>query len=196
MDKYYLYISDSKLDALLGPALDRTADREARLKRVLQTLREADQMGTVASGSRYIEATLEMSYRAYEGIPEPHGVGVGEGTAAVFAGESAGICLVMVGSSTHMLLGAPAAPSRMRARSDLPDIVNLLDSVRWMGYGSDSDASAATRVRANARRCLAQLERDMPAVPVEFVARRLWPAPGEVFEGDTVIASPLYVSLP
>ncbi len=210
--RYYLYISDSKVDMLLaqiepGFARKRTSeislgmsvagakrtveaagpDRIARLERVVRHLHEHGDVGTVDEPGQFFWGLLPMQW----GL-----VGEPAGSATVYFGGRDGRTLVGLGGAAGHVLGTQqAAPSEFLSPSWLPALLHVLHDPEGDEQGQDDDRAALSTVhRAHSRL-------RGPAQNVEFVAKRLLHGPSPYPELDgrddmrVLLGSPLYVAL-
>ncbi|GAA4616078.1 DUF7019 family protein [Saccharopolyspora hordei] len=219
--RYYLYISDSKVDMLLSQidprfaaprttefgvdlrlvsakrSADRAAtDRFARLDRVVRHLQDFGDLGTVDEPGQFFGGVLPMRWAAMPGEADP---------SLVFLGGWSDRTVVGLGGSARHLLGAAPGTSQPSSSSLAPTMLDQLgatsdleDELVVDAVGDDldrSDRAALTTV------CRAVRDLRAPAQNVEFLAKRLLhgPCPG----GDTgpcggrsvLLGSPVYVAL-
>jgi hypothetical protein len=215
--RFYLYISDVKVDMLLSqldPSSTGTRTTEvgvdlkvvngrrsvetspdtdpvSRLDRVLKRLEKDGAIGTLEEPGRFFRGRLPMRW----GAPAH-----GDDMSLVFFGARAGRTVVGLGGSTRHVLGssADAADGPPLTRSLLP---SLLDGLRLdpriaalftaTDPSPDPDGLALRAVRE------ATDGLQGPAQTVEFVAKRLLHGPDpEAGDGSAVLlGSPLYVAL-
>ncbi|MFF7144808.1 DUF7019 family protein [Streptomyces nodosus] len=212
--RYYLYISDSKVDMLL-PQIDpgftarrtseigvdlkvltakRTggavsADRTARLERVLRYLQDFGDLGSVDEPGQFFWGLLPMRWGPFPGQVEPSPV--------FFGGRTDRTVVGLGGSSRHLLGSAPGGgamfslmPPLLRGlgtESDLEDEI-LVDTVN----GDQEDRSALAVVQRAVERLKG------PAQNVEFVAKRLLDGDSPYPESvgmSVLLGSPVYVAL-
>ncbi|MGC7097439.1 DUF7019 family protein [Amycolatopsis lurida] len=204
--RYYLYISDTKVDMLLAqidPGFARSratevsldlkvvgakrsmansgSDRIARLERVVRHIEDHGDLGTVDEPGQFFWGLLPMRWGAIEGRP-----------SAVYFGGRAERTIVGLGGSLRHVVGtaADAVPEQTIGGSMLPAMLDWLDSDE---DGEVDDGSLAVVLRANAGL-------RGPAQNVEFVAKRLmqgtspYPEPNQK-EMTVLLGSPLYVAM-
>ncbi|MDT0467787.1 DUF7019 family protein [Streptomyces gibsoniae] len=219
--RYYLYISDSKVNMLLsqidpGFAARRTtelgvnlqmvaakrtveppaADRFSRLERVVHHLKDHGDLGSVDEPGRFFRGVLPMRWGAMPGDADP---------SLVFLGGWDDRNVVGLGGSARHLLGAVPGVAESRASSSLmPTMLSQLGAASELedelvvdavddGFAR-ADRAALTTVHRAVRRLNA------PAQKVEFIAKRLLhgTSPGGDFdprEGMSVLlGSPIYVA--
>ncbi|WP_329558554.1 SAVMC3_10250 family protein [Streptomyces uncialis] len=227
--RYYLYISDAKVDMLLsqtdpGWARKRTsevgldlkvvtarrsvesasADRVARLERVVRFLQDHGDIGDVDEPGQYFGGLLPMQW----GL-------VGDDDTVYFGGRTRRTILGLGGASAHVLGAAtraaadagappPPAPDRLSA-SLLPVLLHRIatpaddDFVLRPAAPGPQDALAAADTDALATVAQANSTLRGPAQHVEFLAKRLLsgPSPYPELHGDrtVLLGTPLYVAL-
>jgi hypothetical protein len=206
--RYYLYISDAKVDMLLpqiDPAWGRKrvtelslgltvagakrsteapgADRVARLERVLRHLEDHADLGHVDEPGQYVHGVLPMQWGAID-----------DGGTVYFGGRSEHTVVGLGGSAGHLLGTVAAAPPEQSLLSaSLPPV--LLGRLAALAPQDAADPETlATVLRANATL-------RGPAQTVEFVAKRMLHGPcpyPELYPPGTtavLLASPLFVAL-
>lgn len=208
--RYYLYISDSKVDMLLpqiDPAfvakrgseigvklsvlsLKRTAeragnDRMARLERVVRYLHDHGDLGSVDEPGQFFWGLLPMQWGRFPGA-----------ASLVFAGGRADRTIVGLGGSGRHLVGSvPNVGDEAQTWSQLPPMLD--------GLASDLEdelvveAAEAPLDRAD-KTALATVSRAVgrlasPAQHLEFVAKRL--LHGEYDGTRVLLGSPVYIAL-
>jgi hypothetical protein len=209
--RYYLYISDSKVDMLLGqidPALTRKrtseltvnlkvfgamrgvespagADRTARLERVVRHLEDHGDLGSVDEPGQFFWGLLPMRWGSFNG------------TSLVYFGGHTDRTTVALGGSARHVLGSPAGgpdvpglspslmPSMLAGLAAGTEEADALD-----GGPEQADAAALRTIQLTSRKLRG------PAENVEFVAKRLLHGPSSDGDGTSVLlGSPLYVAL-
>lgn len=212
--RYFLYVSDSKVDMLLpqidpGFAARRTTefgvnlpmvaakrttepaqpDRFARLERVVGHLQDFGDLGTIDEPGQFFAGVLPMSSGA---LPD------GEDASLVFFGGGNDRTVVGLGGSVRHLLGSVPGIDVAQAASSLPTMLDRLGAgseledeqlVDAIGDVSGrSHRAALTTVHQAVRRLQG------PAQNLEFVAKRLLhgSGPGGV---PVLLGSPIYVAL-
>ncbi|KMS79449.1 MULTISPECIES: DUF7019 family protein [Streptomyces] len=210
--RYYLYISDSKVDMLLSqidPAFGRRStteaglsvklfnvrrsveapapDRTAKLERVLRHLEETGQIGSVDDPAPYFRGSLPMQWGPLQGD--------NGGALVYFGGRTERTILGLGGASGHVL-GASAPQSQEFAPSSVPTLLAGLASA----FAADSVELPAEESSLAWVHTAGRLLRG-PRQPVEFVARRLLAGPSPYPELDArpgmrvLLGSPLYVAM-
>ncbi|GGS88894.1 hypothetical protein GCM10010222_32950 [Streptomyces tanashiensis] len=216
--RYYLYVSDSKVDMLL-PQIDPSFgqkktrefgidakvasyrdvtestpndDRISRLDRVVSHLEKHGELGSVDEPGTFFREQLAMRWNV---LTDSDGTSL-----AYFGGRTDSGVVVGLGGSTHHVLGASpdAGGTPTLARSLLP---SLLDGLRVdpeidslvngdPGHRATPEAAALNAVR----RTVEALQG--PAQTMEFVAKRLLhgPSPDPEDRSIVLLGSPLYVA--
>jgi hypothetical protein len=201
--KYYVYISDAKVDMLFPQvphdiqnkvALEFKIDlklfsasrksetesennRIARLEAVVDFIRQYGNVGTVDEPNDYIEDTLAMAWS--DRVPCAEGM-------AYFAGET-DKTLVGLGGSVHHIIGNSA--SEMYATSSsIPAVIEFLFRKKDQNESDESVPHMAKSMR-NAMSGIFG-----PTQELEFLAKRLayWPSTPE--QPNLLLASSLYVA--
>ncbi|MEV0153833.1 SAVMC3_10250 family protein [Micromonospora sp. NPDC050686] len=211
--RYYLYVSDSKVDMLLAqmdPAFTRKrttelslnltilagkraseapagGERTARLQRVVRHLEEHGDLGTVDEPGQFFWGLVPLRWGPFPTEP----------TLVYFGGATERTVMGLGGSGNHVLgASAAAAPAIPRSltpsllaglRTD-PQIDVLAETIKQEDVAQERGALAAVH-RAN----------DVMPGPhqnLEFVAKRLLHGPSPTTEGvDVLLGTPLYVAL-
>lgn len=204
--RYYVYISDDKIDMLLSqidPALTRKrttevsvslpllgakrgveapsgSDRIARLERVVRHLHDFGDLGSVAEPGQFFGGILPMRWGPFHGT-----------SLVYFGGEADGTVVGLGGSGKHVLGSSSEQDAEGVPRSVTP---NLLDGLAaepgigdLLGVGTGADDEALRAVE------LATANLRGPLQNVEFVAKRL--LSGCLGSRRVVLGSPLYVAL-
>ena len=217
--KYYLYISDSKVDMLLpqiDPAFDTrnrsefgvnlkvlTAKRvtqppaDQRIARLEQVVRHLRDLGGVDEPGQFFSGLLPMRWE----FPTPPGSTSSpsprrtDSSLVFFGGQSENTVVGLGGSRRHVLGSAPDPPGP--APSQLPELLEELgvSSALEDEYVADAlDAhldGADIAALARVRGAVAALRG--PAQNLEFVAKRL--LHGRPLHGQNVLlGSPVYVA--
>jgi hypothetical protein len=211
--RYYVYVSDSKIDMLLAqmdPAFTRKrttelslnltvlagkrsseapagGERTARLQRVVRYLEDHGDLGTVDEPGQFFWGLLPVRWGPFPTEP----------TLVYFGGATERTVVGLGGSGSHVLGAAAAADSAIPRsmtpallaglRTD-PQIGALAETIRQEDEAQERDALAAVQ-RAN---------EVMPGPPqnLEFVAKRLLHGPSPLTAGqDVLLGTPLYVAL-
>ncbi|EIE99896.1 DUF7019 family protein [Saccharomonospora glauca] len=204
--RYYVYISDDKVDMLLSqidPALLRKrttevsvtlpllgakrgveaaskADRIARLERVVRYVHDFGDVGSIEEPGQFFGGILPMRWGPFHGT-----------SLVYFGGESDGIVVGLGGSGKHVLGASAADDTEGVPRSVTPNLLEGLAAEPeigdLLGVGTASDDEALRAV------ALATANLRGPLQNVEFVAKRL--LHGRVDGRHVVLGSPLYVAL-
>jgi hypothetical protein len=223
--RYYVYISDSKIDMLLsqiapGFAAKRTsefslnlkvlsakrtaeppeADRIARLERVVRHLHDYGDLGSIDKPGQFFWGLLPVRWGPFPGA---------EPSSLVFFGGRTDHTVVGLGGSGRHVLGSP--PNGDRPGTLLSSMPTILDQLSTASDAEDElVVEAAGDVhgvldRAD-RAALATVHRAVrqfkgAAQNVEFVAKRLLHGPSPFPESDpragmaVLLGSPIYVAL-
>ncbi|MCE7003763.1 hypothetical protein LWC34_13135 [Kibdelosporangium philippinense] len=207
--RYYLYISDAKIDMLLAqidPAatnkrtseisvgvsaakakrtVETTGDQVGRLERVVRHLNEHGDVGTVEEPGQFFWGLLPMQWGPMV---------TDNGSSLVYFGGRDERTIVGLGGSAGHVVGAEHADQRPPSPSLLPVLLDMIDD-REPEPGVDLDEAALASVhRANSRL-------RGPVQNVEFLAKRLLSGPSPYPELDgrddmsVLLGSPLYVAL-
>ncbi|MDT0350026.1 DUF7019 family protein [Pseudonocardia charpentierae] len=211
--RYYLYVSDSKIDMLLAqmdPTVTRKrttevslnlsilggkhasetpagGDRTARLSRVIRYLEQYGDLGTVDEPGQFFWGLMPMRWGPFPTEP----------TLVYFGGATERTVTGMGGSGNHVLGASPAAappiprsltPSLLAGLRTDPEIGALAEAIRNEDQAEQRGVVAAVR-RANE-------VVPGPEQNLEFVAKRLLYEPAPTPGGRNVLlGSPLYVAL-
>lgn len=211
--RYYLYVSDSKIDMLL-PQIDsafgtkrgseigvnlsvlsakRTAERTrdgriARLERVLWYLHDYGDIGSVDEPGQFFWGLLPMQWDLFPGH-----------ASLVFAGGWTEHTVVGLGGSGRHLLGAvPNVEAQDTAWSQLPPMLDRLASDLEDELVVETAEQSANFLDRADQAALGTVHRAVgrlhgPAQNVEFVAKRLLHG---THDGISVLlGSPIYVAL-
>lgn len=197
--RYYLYVSDAKVDMLVGqiePRLTRRraaevgvdlkafsakwtaepsagADRAERLERVVRYLEEHGDLGSVDEPGQFFWGLLPMRWGMFS-------------RSLVYFGGSSERTVVGLGGSGHHVLGSPV-PGTPR-----PGLVSSF-TPRLLAELVGNEIQVADEAQALA--LVRQTTEDLMGPPqnVEFVAKRL--LHGEVGGTPVLLGSPLYVAM-
>lgn len=211
--RYYLYISDSKIDMLLpqiDPAfqskrgseigvklsvlsLKRTAehtvdDRTARLERVVRFLQDHGDLGSVDEPGQFFWGMLPMQWGRFPDSP-----------SLVFAGGQADRTVIGLGGSGRHLVGSVPEVERQNASwSQLPPMLDGLSSDLEDDLVVEAAETTGSRLDRADRTALATVSRAVdrltgPAQNLEFVAKRL--LYGDVGDTRVLLGSPVYIAL-
>lgn len=222
--RYYLYISDTKVDMLLSqidPGYHRrrsaefslnlpfvgakrsvespAADQVGRLERVTRYLDEHADVGSVDEPGQFFRGLLPMQWGLVPGKPDR--------AIVYFGGRTDDTIVGLGGSSFHVIGTSPPVepPERLFGGAStmpvlLAGLVHGDDTDLDLGtpHGGDLDA-ADEQALATVHRAVAHLRG--PAQNVEFLAKRLLAGPSPYPELDgrpgmtVLLGSPLYVAL-
>jgi hypothetical protein len=210
--RYYLYISDAKVDMLLSqidPDFGRRSTTEAglsmklfsvrrsveapapartdKLERVLRHLEETGQTGSVDAPGPYFRGSLPLQWGPLQGA--------NGGSLVYFGGRTERTILGLGGAGSHVL-GASAPQAPEFAASSVPTLLAGLAAA----FAADSGEVPAEESSLAWVHTAGRLLRG-PRQHVEFVARRLLTGPSPYPEIDgrpgmrVLLGSPLYVAL-
>jgi hypothetical protein len=215
--RYYLYISDAKVDMLLpqiAPEPEqapestthsgRLSTRIRRLETVLRHIERHDRVGSIDKPGDYVAATEELHWGFVHGrIAKP----VNPPPVVAFAGHSNLTQLLLCGATRH-LVGSSAPDDPGFSSSHVPSILSMLmSSVELDGLpaeaitrapGSTSEEERLPRRgRELALWLIANADMYMSGVRqrLEFLAKPLLSGPGPRPGQQCLLASPLYVAL-
>ncbi|NBH02912.1 SAVMC3_10250 family protein [Amycolatopsis sp. SID8362] len=200
--RYYIYISDSKVDMLLpqidpGFASKRSTevgvnlqlltgkhkrdsdpDRVSRLERVVRHIDDFLDVGTIDEPGQYFRGRLDVRWQQMPGFE-------------YFAGATEDTVVGLGGSSGHVIGGAVPKDDAVIAPSMLPGMVRGLSAL-----AADDAPASALELAYLANRNARGEEQE-----VEFVAKRLrhGPSPYPELDGgravQVLVGSPLFVAL-
>jgi hypothetical protein len=208
--KYYLYISDSKVDMLL-PQIDPAAgagtrnefgvnlkvltakrvtqqaadQRVARLERVVSYLQEHGDLGDVAEPGQFFWGLLPLRWG-----PFPRKA---ESSLVFFGGRDERTVVGLGGSVRHVLGSPPESGWQAIPRSQLPGLLDGLGisselEDEYVADAVDGDLDRAEEATLSRVREAVDALRG-PAQNMEFVAKRL------LHGDDVLLGSPVYVAL-
>jgi hypothetical protein len=212
--KYYLYVSDTKLDMLYAqiprPVLERLA---VELKVDLKVLGVVLRTNPLEDETRYSKLEVVAKYLEREGyvgtIDEPAAYFKGpvtmtwgvHGQAVYFTGEAAGTVVALAGSLGHVV---GATQEQSLPMSSLPTLVMDLLAGE---VGSDAMADAMSEIAEGGDRWAGQIlffhkeftsMSSFPQQNVDFIARRLSyrtrdPEHG-IIDRNVLLGTPVYVA--
>jgi len=196
--KYYVYISDTKIN-MLSSQLGRVSshlDRIARLNAVLKFLRDSGHIGTVDNPREYFEGCLSMRWGPYG-----FGFSLSSGKAPlIYFGAVTDKVLLGLGGSAHHVIGNQGTSSS-HSHSATPYMMEYLDAQFGEGSGfprlSDKESDRGVLMAVQ----LATTQMEGPEQKLEFVAKRLAqgfsPYPDrDAKQGMKVLlGTPIYVAL-
>lgn len=214
--KYYLYVSDAKIDMLLSqidPAASQkrgteigvdlkmlqvkrvsepsAGDRIARLERVVRHLLDHGDVGSVAEPGQFFWGLLPMRWG-----PFPAETG---SSLVFFGGSTDGTTVGLGGSVKHVLGSVPDFAEHGIGRSLMPSMLDALGGSseledEYVADAVDSDLDRADGVAlANVHTAVTSLPG--PAQNIEFVAKRLLHGNDQRSGGSVLLGSPIYVAL-
>jgi Family of unknown function (DUF7019) len=196
--RYYLYVSDAKVDMLVGqidPRLTRRrtaevglnlkvfgakrtvesagAERSERLERVVRYLEEHGDLGSVDEPGQFFWGLLPMRWGPFP-------------PASVYFGGASERTVVGLGGSAHHVLGSPppGTPAPGPPRSMAPGLLADL-------AGDEIQVADEAAALSMVRRVTGALTG--PTQNLEFVAKRL--LSGDVDGQPVLLGSPLYVAM-
>lgn len=202
--RYYVYISDAKVDMLLPQidpgfarkrsaevgvrlpllsakrSVDAQADRVARLERVVRYVDDFCDVGTVDEPGQYVRGRLTMRWGPLAGA-----------RAVYFSGSTERTIVGLGGASGHVL-GTVAPADQVFAPSSMP---GLLDGLAATIADDEAPPDVIASVHT-ANRLVRGVEQD-----VEFLAKKLAYGPSpypelDAHDGMTVLlATPFFVAL-
>ncbi len=214
--RYYLYISDAKVDMLLpqivveSPESSRAAERTEgtriqRLNTVLRHLERGGRIGSVDDPSDYVRGVHEL-YWGHFHRSNPHDEM--PPTIVAFSGATATTDLLMCGTTRH-LVGArhPEGPAGFSS-SHVPYLLNALSTAVEIDGASPASitrrpawATEETALPTHGRELALWLVEDArwhmqgAEQKLEFVAKPLLSGPSRRAGRRCLLASPLYVAL-
>jgi hypothetical protein len=206
--KYYVYISDSKVDMLLPQVphevkkkvatewkLDlkifgatRKEEREthdnrvARLEAVVSFIEEFGNVGSADEPGEYVEDTLPMRWGPYGWWR-----GSSDSPLVYFGGETENTIIGLGGSSMHLL--GNKGPSVASSHSATPSLMAYLGKELALDLGEDEDPYPPLQAVD-----LATSQMRGPQQTTHFLAKKLLFGPGTRGR-KTLLATPLYVTL-
>ncbi len=223
--KYYIYISDAKVDMLFPQvphdikkkvALEFKMDlkllsasrktetesednRIARLETVVDFIREYGKVGSVDEPDEYIEDSLPMRWGNYSGSSEQSPV--------VYFGAETDKTIVGLGGSMKHLIGS-SGDSSAHSHSATPFLLDFLFKELNIDHPNPDLEPAREHDRRGGRRdftpiegvALASPQMHGPSQNVEFLAKRLAYGRienlGPILEGrSSLLATPLYIAM-
>jgi hypothetical protein len=219
--KYYLYISDAKLDMLYAQmparirdriatemkidlklvsatfsAKDRSESRYSRLDLVCEYIHRHLSVGTVTESAPYFEGVVPMQWGAVTGADS--------GSVVFFGGEQDNVVLGLAGSKHHVLGFQGEGMMGFGGSGLVQHVIEQLDrSLKGVieGSGSSRDEFSGTSDQdSRTLHTVMDAARNIsgPTQPLEFLAKRLinGQVVGSAREQRTVIlGTPIYVAL-
>ena len=207
MMRYYLYISDTKLDMLraqipvnklkaiaaglkidlklLSVSLERKSasdDAYAKLRTVEKYLEENDEIGTESEPRSYFRGTTLMKTGIMKETNAEY---------AYFGGHSSGRSIALVGAPHHLVGGTARMNDIQSPAAHGYLLPIILECLRGNVTIDSEEAETRLKNRSGFDYLIDQINHDInsPAQPMEYLAKRL--AMGD----DYILATPLYVAL-
>ena len=215
--KYYVYISDAKVDMLLAQiphdakqrfatefkfdlkllSASRKTETEAednrytRLDAVVTFIREYGNLGTVDEPNEYVEGSLDMRWG-------PYGEDDEKGSLIYFGGVTERTIVGLGGSMKHVI--GNSGQTNAHSHSFTPMLVRSLErdlnfDERRQQAPRQDDEIDGTGIRALQAVELATTEIEGPTQPLEFMAKRLLYGRGYSKKRKVFLGTPLYVAL-
>jgi hypothetical protein len=207
--KYYIYISDSKVDMLLPQVphdvkkkvamefgidlkvlvakLKREEESEenriSRLETVVKFIKGYEKVGTVDEPDQYVEDTLPMRWGPYPtfGHPEP---------SVVYFGGETDRTVFGLGGSLHHVMGNVGTSQSSASASVAPFLLSYLSKdLAASGAEAKGDETSGAQTHSDEKLALLAVHlatRDLkgPQQRLEFLAKRLLQGPSPHPEGD------------
>jgi hypothetical protein len=212
--RYYLYISDAKIDMLLPQiagasstnAVPRTEEaRIQRLNVVLHHVERNSRIGTIDEPGEYIHGVEKLLWGHFHQSDLPDSATTPPIVA--FYGTTPKTALLMCGTTRHMVGSHQPEHPRFSSShaayllNELSRAVELEESAPDSSFHRDSGTSEGQRLSTdghelplslidNARGCIYGVEQRL-----EFLAKPLLSGPGRDGTHQCLLASPLYVAL-
>jgi hypothetical protein len=214
--KYYVYISDAKVDMLFPQvphdikkkvatewkmdlkllSASRRVETEgednriARLEAVVEFIREFGNIGSADEPDQYVEDSLPMKWGLFEGSPDD--------SVVYFGGQSARTIVGLGGSMRHVI--GSASTSYVFAASATPFLMKVLSKELEMSEPTlDEELSRRPDIDEFPLRAVQLAWRRMsgPSQNMEFLAKRLLydPKPGALSQLASLLCTPLYVAM-
>jgi len=218
--KYYIYISDAKVDMLFPQVphvikkkvatewkidlkvlstsrkteTEMEDNRIARLDAVVDYIREYGNVGSVDQPDQYIEDTLAMRWGPY---------GLSQNPPVFFCGETTETLFGLGGSMQHVIGSGNQGTPLLIAQSSLPILITLLKKESGReerGIEGTFISDEGEEIRAIESIETASGMVSGPKQKVEFLAKRLLQGRGSMrrntnLKPHVVLATPLYVAL-
>ncbi len=213
--RYYLYISDTKVDMLLAQIDERARrkiatqakidlkvlsagrtsevltgdDRVARLEAVTRWMETNADVGTVEEPGTYFQGCMMMSWGP-----------LGPNDGPVYFGGVTETAFVGLGGSRHHIIGNTDGRSQITSQSAMPFLLAALAPETDDPTSRATTAGAANEAGALQAVHLATQAMNGPPQLVEFVAKRLLVGPSPYPQRDpqpgmsVLLGSPLYVA--
>jgi hypothetical protein len=214
--KYYLYVSDTKIDMLLSQidpgashkrgtevsvdlkmfkakrAWEPTAgDRYARLGLIVRHLLDHGDVGSTEQPGQFFWGLLPMQWGPFPAETDS--------SLVFFGGRTEETTVALGGSVKHLLGSVPDMSERGIGRSDMPTMLGALrassdleDEYVTDSVDADLDHSDSVAL-AKVRKAVTRLRG--PAQNVEFMAKRLLHGNDPSSGGAVLLGSPIYVAL-
>ena len=221
--KYYIYISDAKIDMLFPQVpheikkktasefkldiklfsasrkteVETEENRIARLEAVVDFIQEYGNVGTVDDPEEYVEGNLPMRWANYSDMFE-------ETPVVYFGAETERTILGLGGSMKHLIGASGADIGKAHSASATPYLMRYLlkelnlhhpnaEHEKWMRLDREQGRPELTVLDAVA---LATPQMQGPFQNVEFLAKRLASGQADFRELDkqVLLATPLYIA--
>lgn len=209
--KYYIYVSDSKVDMLLAQiphdaqqklAIEFKVDlklfsasrrseqadesnRFTRLEAVVSFIREYGNLGTIDQPNHFIDDSLEMQWGPISSSTE-------KVTPVYFGGVTEQTIFGMGGSMKHLI--GQSGSSHPDSESLTPVLINCLQQEITASDKDDHPRGSPENWALRAVE-LATTQMKGPTEPLEFLAKRLLYGRGVSKKRKVLLASPLYVAM-
>jgi hypothetical protein len=195
--KYYLYLSDSKVDMLYaqgGSGRDASRGSIVKLEAVLADLAKVGQIGTVDEPKQYFAGAMPMRWGP---CSFPHFPDLGLSPLVYFGATTERTVLGLGGSAAHVI--GEVGPTKAGLHSLLPYFI--LQLRRELGESLPVDIPSEFGDRSLAAVYVATKYGKGPLQELEFVAKRLaygplggaWADPEE--GRNILVGTPLYVAM-
>ena len=185
--KYFIYVSDAKLE-MLHPQLlgtskysDLGENRYTKLKSIIKNLEERGRVGTIDNPKSYFKGVLPMRWGLMD-------------DSLLFVGETDHKVICMGGSSQHITGSQHANPLiSYRNHPSLTNhiVFNLQQLTHASDISSEEEESASNELAWLIAKALRVMEG--PIEKLEFFAKKLIINPNE--EREFILGTPLYVAL-
>lgn len=194
--KYYLYLSNAKVDMLYSQVGSEEAARTQKLKVVLDYLERAGAIGTVDEPQQYFRARMEVEWG------ETHGIGRGGRPYIYFAGATERTSFLLSASKQY-LVGGHVPPVAGFSSSSVPRVIDtLIGEIAVASGGDPGEEQKRLHADPDGQERALRLVEEAPLhlssqrQMLEFVAKRLLHGPSPGYEGRmSLLGTPLYVAL-
>lgn len=210
--KYYIYVSDTKVDMLFAQIPTRLRDKVAtelkidlkvlsatfkedpseatrfsKLKVVVKYIEKYEQVGTVDAPENFFSGTLTLRWGPYP-----------KSEMVYFGGMTNETVLGLAGSLKHVL-GEVGTTPILHAYSTPPYILSVLEQGQYFPSEEQEEANRWPEDRINriALSIVSSASRDMigPAQKIEFFAKRFIEGPEPGYTRRVLLGSPIFVAL-